>query len=66
MPRKKTRREERRKNRSEKKAKPSTPIQATDASMGEEEQNRKQKEEGGSIDRRNVDRSTGERVNIQL
>ena len=45
MPRKKTRRKEQRKKGSGQRAKPSTPIQATDARMGEEEQNRQQKEE---------------------
>ena len=45
MTRKETRRKESRKIASEKKAKPSTPTQAIDASMGEEEKNRKHKEE---------------------
>ena len=45
MPRKKTRRKEGRKIGSAQRAKPSTPTQAIDASMGEEGKNRKQKEE---------------------
>ena len=45
MPRKESRRKERRKNGSGQKAKPSTPTQAIDAHMGEEKRNRKQKEE---------------------
>ena len=45
MPRKETRRKERRKNRFEQKAKPSTPTHAIEVHMGEEENNRKQKEE---------------------
>ena len=44
MARNETRREERRKNGSEQKAKPSTPTQAIDAQMGEEKK-RKQREE---------------------
>ena len=45
MPRKETSRKEPSKNGSEQKAKLSTPTQAIDARMGEEEGNRKQKEE---------------------
>ena len=45
MPRKEIRRKELRKNGLGKKVKPSTPTQATDARMGKEEKNRKQKEE---------------------
>ena len=43
MPRKETRRKERRKNGSGPWAKPSTPTQTNDAHMGEEKKNRKQK-----------------------
>ena len=45
MPRKETRRRERRKSESSQKVKPSIPTQAIDARMREEEKNRKQKEE---------------------
>ena len=45
MPRKGTRRKERRKNGSRQRATPSTPTQPLDACMGEEEKNGKQKEE---------------------
>ena len=45
MPRKETRRKERRKNGSGHRAKPSSHTQATDARMGKEEKKRKQKEE---------------------
>ena len=44
-PRKETRRKRTKKNRSGQKAKPSTPTQAIDAHMGEEEKNIEQKEE---------------------
>ena len=45
MPRKETRRKEQRKNESGQRVKLSTPTQAIDARMGEEEKNRKQKGE---------------------
>ena len=45
MPRKETRRKERGKNGLGQRVKPFTPTQAIDARMGEEEKNRKQKEE---------------------
>ena len=45
MPKKETRRKERRKKGSGQKAQPSIPTQEIDARIGEEEKNRKQKEE---------------------